>query len=183
MKTMVTAVLAKPEVTKISFSYGGVKVDSNGFKRVISSINSNKIKVQHNARLGSKKGIYRYTHNTLFLGFKATGGDADREALIVHECVHAISDIAGTKMLVSKSEAVAYIAQCLYFYYKNETAIKSGQKPTFKVKVLQKAWDAAMKAVQNGSLTNADVKPLLDEIAKHPTYRSRHSKDVLYDGV
>ena len=51
MKTMVTAVLAKSEVTKIKFSYSGITVDANSFKRVVAAINGGKIQVKHIAEV------------------------------------------------------------------------------------------------------------------------------------
>ena len=136
-----------------------------------------------NPKLPANKAIYRYTHNTLFLGFN-TGLNADKEALIVHECTHAAMDIAGKTLQRNYSEAAAYIAQCLFFFYKNKAALsKPGIKPKFRSSLLRKAWEVAMKALKSSVLTNKDIKPLLSEIAKHPLYKRRHLKNVAYDGV
>ncbi len=183
MKTMVTSLLSKSVVKKIKFKSGSISIDSQSFQQVKTKINGGNIKIVYKAKLGGKKAIYRYTHNTLFVGFQATGGNADREALLVHECTHAALDIAGKKMLVKQSEAAAYIAQCLYFYYKNEAAIKKGSKPQFANALLREAWKVAMKAVHNSTLNNTDIQPLLTAVANHPLYKKRHSKQVEYDGV
>jgi len=183
MKNMIITVLSKPEVAKIKFSFGAISINSTSFRNVKNAVTTGKITVSYNAKLGAGRATYRYTHNTLFAGFKATAGIADREALLVHECTHAASDIAGKKMLVKESEAAAYIAQCLYFYYKNEKAIKAGATPTFKNNILKSTWSIAMKAVGNSSLSAADVKPLMDAISKHPLYLKRHSAKVIYDGI
>lgn len=183
MKSMVTTLLSKPEVAKIKFSFGAISIDSNSFASVKNAVTKGKIKVKQNKGLGNKIAKYRYTHNILFSGFKTTGGNADLEALLVHECVHGAFDILGKKMLVSQSEAAAYIAQCLYFYYKNEKAIKGGATPTFKNSVLKAAWPIALKAVKSSSLKTSDIQPLFSAIAKHPTYKKRHSTQVGYDGI
>jgi hypothetical protein len=183
MKNMVITLLSQTEVSKIKFSFGSMSVDSKSFQQVKAKVSSGKIKIAYNAKLGPKVAKYRYTHNTLFVGFKTTGKNADREALLVHECTHAASDIAGKKTLLTHSEAAAYIAQCLYFYYKNEAKIKKGAKPTFAQAVLREAWKVAMKAVSNSTLSNSDVQPLFKAIAKNPTYMKRHSQQVGYDGV
>ena len=86
-------------------------------------------------------------------------------------------------MLVSHSEAAAYVAQCLYYYYINEAALASGKTPTFNNALLKAAWDVATKARQNSSLSDQDIKPLLDEIAKDSSYKDRVTQNENYDGV
>jgi len=107
----------------------------------------------------------------------------DKEALVIHECTHAACDIAGKTVVVSHSEAAAYVAQCLYFYYINEAALASGKTPTFNDPILKAAWDVATIARQNSSLSNQDIATLIAEISKHPTYKDRATQDVNYDGV
>ncbi len=183
LESMVTTVLSKPEVAKIKFSFGVVSIDSSSYLKVKNAITGGKIKVSYRASLGPQRAIYRYTHNTLFVGFRTAAGNADREALVVHECTHAACDIAGKKMLVKESEAAAYIAQCLYFYYKNEKAIKSGAKPTFANDILKTAWAAAEKVAGGGALSSADLQPLFSAISRNPIYRKRHSAQERYDGI
>ncbi len=183
MKNMAIIILSKPEVAKINFSFGGMNIAPKSFQQVKSAITGNKITISHDAKLGFGQAKYRYTHNTLFTGFKTTGGNTDLEALLVHECVHAACDIAGKKMLVNQSEAAAYLAQCLYFYYMNEAAIKGGATPTFKNSILKAAWPIAIKAVSNSALSTSDVQPLLTAVSKHPTYLRRHANQVIYDGI
>lgn len=179
----VGAVLDKVETGRIVFSLGGISIDANSYKGVKTQIDAGKIKVEHNPKIGTNNGVYRYTANTLFLGFQ-TADNLDREALIVHECCHAAMDIAAKTVRVAHSEAAAYVAQCLYFYYRNEAAFSSGaRKPTFASEKLSAAWDVATKARANPALSDEDIAPLLAAIAKDPTYKDRHDKDESYDGV
>jgi len=150
---------------------------------VKTAIQNDKIKVVYVASMGSKNGAYRYTHNELRLGFKRADSDFDRQALIIHECTHAIFDIAGKPMTVSDSESAAYIAQCLYFYYVNQAAIDGGAKATFANAILSAAWDAAMKAIKKPDLTEDDLKALRKAISENSKYKDRHNKKDKYDGI
>jgi hypothetical protein len=128
---------------------------------------------------------YRSTNNTLLLNPKDASAGADMEALIVHECTHAGCDLRKASLTVDYSEAVAFVAQCLFFYYKNEKVLKSGSaKPTFADPILKGAWKVAMKVKEPGAaaLSAADVKPLLNAIASHKNYKNTYSKQVIYDG-
>ena len=183
LDTKVSAILAKAETGKIKFSLGAISIDSNAYKQVKTNIDNGKIKVVYDAKVGAGTAKYRYTHNTLRLGFQVID-TADKEALIIHECTHAACDIAKKALLVSHSEAAAYVAQCLYFYYLNEAALATGNvQPTFKSGILTAAWDVATKARQNSSLSDKDIEKLLAEIAKDSKYKDRHSQNEDYDGV
>lgn len=179
----VGAVLDRVETGRISFTLGAITIDSNSYKGVKTQIDAGKIKVEYKAKAGTNGGIYRYTANTLFLGFQ-TVDNMDREALIVHECSHAAMDIAAKTVRVSHSEAAAYVAQCLYFYFRNEAAFSSGARtPTFASAILTAAWDVATKARANPKLADDDIAPLLTAIANDSTYKDRHDKDEKFDGV
>jgi hypothetical protein len=181
LETQIGNVLTKVETGKIKFSLGAISIDANSYKQVKTNIDNGKIKVVYSNKIGAD-AKYRYTSNTLSLGFQVVD-TSDKEALIIHECTHAACDIAGKALLVTHSEAAAYVAQCLYFYYINETALANGNTPTFKLPILQAAWDVATKARQNSSLSNKDIEKLLAEIAKHPMYKDRATQDENYDGV
>lgn len=184
MENMVCGVLARPEVAKIKFTLGPVSISSHSFKQVEDNILNGKIKVVFTPKLPANNGKYRYTHNTLFLGFMAAGDNIDKQALIIHECTHAAMDIVGKALMVSHCEAAAYVAQCLFFYYVNEVELSEpGVKPTFQSAILQEAWKVAEKARTDEVLSEEDIDQLLKEIARHPLYKTRHSKHEAYDGV
>ena len=184
MKKMVMTVLSRPEVAKINFTLETIKIDSSSFQKVKSKIQGKKITVVYSKKIGTGIAKYRYKLNRLVLGFRATGGNGDKEALIIHECTHAACDIAGKAMLLTHSEAAAYVAQALYFFYRNEAALsKPGVKPTFASTLLREAWEVSKKARANPKLSKDDIKKLLGIIAKHPLYKKRHSKKEAYDGV
>ncbi len=181
LKTQVTSILVKPEIANIKFSLAGISIDQNSYKEVKAKIDNDKITVSYSDKIG-QEAKYRYTANTLFLGFKAID-TSDKEALVVHECTHAALDILGKSVLVKYSEAAAFVAQCLYFYYVNQLAISKGSTPTFNNPVLKAAWDAAAKARQNSTLSMADIGTLLTEISNDSHYKSTADKNENFDGV
>ncbi|MEO1020487.1 MAG: hypothetical protein AAFY56_22780 [Pseudomonadota bacterium] len=184
MKEIVTKILSRDEVKKIDFTAAGIKVSPLGFNAVKSHVESERIKVKYSRKMPRNTAKYVYTHNRMLLSFRRLEGSQDREALIVHECVHAIADIAGKKLLVAHSEAAAYVAQCLYFYYRNQKDIDAGTlEVEFAHDILKEGWDIAARARKNNTLTEADLEPLLKAIGTDPLYRRRHEKYDEYDGV
>lgn len=183
LDTAVSDLMISPLTAKVKLSFPSVSIDATSYKGVRAAIDGGKITVVHNAELGSKKARYRYTHNKIMVGFSSIT-TVDQSALLVHECTHAVFDIAGKALQVMRSEAAAYVAQCLYYYYANEAVLSSGKgKVNFPDPVLSAAWDVAAKARSNSSLSDDDLKTLFAEIAKSKNYKDRYDKDEPYDGV
>lgn len=183
LDTAVSDLMISPLTGKVKFSFPSVSIDSTSYKEVKTAIDGGKITVVHDPKLGSRNARYRYTHNKILVGFSSIT-TPDQSALLVHECTHAVFDIAGKGLVVKRSEAAGYIAHCLYYYYANEAVLSSGKaKVNFPDPVLSAAWDVAAKARVNSSLTDDDLKALFAEIAKSDTYKDRYDKDEPYDGV
>src|SRR6185369_9783864 len=116
-KNTVTGDLRDSDVQKIkSFSFAGIGFDPQTFPVLAGFIDRGKIKVEYD---GNKDGMaeYDYTTNTIILGFTWCL-DSVKDALIIHECTHAVYDVANTKMSVAVSESIAYIVQCQYLLVK-----------------------------------------------------------------
>ncbi len=179
----VIGVLARPEVGRICFTLGGTSINkSTSFQPVIGAIQKGKITVVASKTIPMK---YSSTSNRLVLNSQGTTGAVDMEGLIVHECTHAACDIGKIKLTVGDSEALAFVAQCLFFYYRAEKDLKSGSvRPTFADPVLKAAWDVAMKVKEPRSidLSRADIQPLLTAIAGHKLYKDTYSKEMDYNG-
>ncbi len=184
LRTLVRSVLAKPEVKKIDFTLGGLRVGPPSFSLVSEGILNARIDVTHDAKLGGGAAKYRYHENKLVLGFDASGVTADNEALIVHECVHIAGDLSVVAVKVGMDEAAAYVAQCLYFFYKNEKLLSEpGISPTFADPILKEAWQVATKARRSKVLVDDDLEALLKAIAEHHLYSHTHSVMRHYDGA
>ncbi|MBK1719079.1 hypothetical protein [Thiocystis violacea] len=183
LKDLVISTLDNANVSRIVFSFGPVAVDARSYTSVKDAVRNDRITVVHVPSLGVNRASYRYTHNMFRLGFTAIGGSADRQALLVHEATHAIFDINEMDMKVKESEAGAYIAQCLFFYYVNERAIEGGASPTFADPILQAAWPIAVGATSTPNIPVASLEPLYRAIANSSQYSGTAEDDIDYNGV
>ena len=98
----------------VSFTADNLKIDGGAFGRVADAIRSGDITVDRNALIGAQEARYDHIHDQIILGTGLVLGSPYPDSLIVHECVHAISDIGGLPMKKHFSEAVGYIAQTVY---------------------------------------------------------------------
>ncbi len=183
LKDLVIATLDNANVGRIAFNFGPVRVGSAGYTQVKEAVRADRITVVHVPSLGANRASYRYTHNVFRLGFTSLGGGADKQALLVHEATHAIFDINDMDMKVKESEAGAYIAQCLFFYYVNEQAIRDGASPTFADPILRAAWTIAVAATTNPNIAATSLEPLYRAIADSRQYRDEAEDDIDYDGA
>lgn len=184
MRKIVMGVLSRPEVKKIDFTLGGVKIDKTVLGSVAGKLRSKDIDVDYVAALGTKIAKYKIGENKYVLGTKS-GLSADMEALIVHESVHAANDLSSKSLKVSTDEAAAYVAQALYFYYRNEKVLANGAKPTFTDSLLREAWNAATlaRSKKTKTLSDKDIQKLVGEISRDPKYRGTAATTRKYDGV
>lgn len=183
MKDLVVNTLNDGNVPSIAFSFGPVSVGAAGYTAVKTAVDGGSITVEHVPSLGARGARYRYTHNQFRLGFNSIGGSADKKSLIVHEATHAIFDINRTTMKVKQSEAAAYIAQCMMFYFLNRAALEGGSAaPTFADPILAAAWPIATAAIATPAVPEASLAPLYTAIANNSMYADAE-EDEGYDGI
>ena len=106
-------------VDRINFSLGNLHIRKSGFRRIRAAISSNLIKVGVSRMPNAAAAEYIAENNRLNISRNgARRGNFDRhsfQAVIVHECVHAIVDASRSgRTTVLADESAAYIAQCLY---------------------------------------------------------------------
>jgi len=183
MKEIVLSVLNQPAIRRIAFSFGPITINAMSFEPVKTALNDDRITVVHSSNLGANRAVYSFTNNRFRLGFRTLSGSIDREALIAHEATHAALDAASVPRSVKQSEAAAYIQQCAYFYYRNESAFQDGAQPTFADPILRAAWPVSQIARRRTQLTDAEVEPLFTAIAAHSLYHGREDDEEGFDGV
>lgn len=183
MKQMIIDTLGLSAATQVAFSLAGITVGPLTFTPVKDALDSDKIGVAFSDRHGAEVAVYSYRHNRYTLGFRQTNSDANRESLLVHESLHAAMDIAAKPATVKNAEAAAYIAQCQFYYYRNQTAIDGGQAPTFRNATLRAAWPIAMAARSTPAITEDTLRPLYSALANDPLYHGRTDNTESYDGV
>lgn len=183
MKQMVLDTIDRPEIRQMAFGFGPVYINAMNFEGVKRALNDGKISVEYSSKLPSNRAKYVYKKNKYVLSFRKLSGSADREALIVHESVHAIFDVEVKPLLVKQSEAAAYIAQSLFYYFRNQDALNNGSTVTFQDPILKAAWEVSKLCRRRSQLTDDEVKPLFDAIAAHKLYDDSYDTTDDYDGV
>ncbi|MEK7725430.1 MAG: hypothetical protein AAB336_13840 [Acidobacteriota bacterium] len=163
------------------FSFMGIGFDPKTFKVLKTVIEQGKIKVEYDS---TKDGYaeYDYATNTMLLGFYVAG-TFERTALIVHESVHAVYDVAKQKMSNAISEAIAYIVQCQYVYVANGPGKRLSSPIAKKDSVFKYAWSIAAAIQEGKEIDKLDKTNLLSSISAHPYYAKIATGQVPTDGV
>ena len=164
-----------------SFAFGGIGFDPKTFPLLAGFIDRGQIKVVYDdAQNGMAE--YDYSTNTILLGF-TWAMDYVKDALIIHECTHAVYDVAKTKMSTAISESIAYIVQCQFLLVKRGDGKRLSSPNKAKDLVFENAWSIATK-IQNGTAPNLiEQNNLIEAVSKHPFYMGKSAGDAGFDGV
>lgn len=180
-KRTVMGILRDSDTQKIkSFSFGGIGFDAQTFPILADFVDRGQIKVDDSGSDGSAE--YDYKTNTIILGFTWTL-DYVKQALIVHECTHALYDVANKKMSTAVSESIAYIVQCQYLLVKRGDGKRLVSPNKAKDLVFELAWKMAAKIQKGESLTLTEKNNLQEAVSKHPFYMGKSAADAGFDGV
>lgn len=180
----VTGNLRDADCQKIkSFSFGGIGFDAKTFPLLAGFIDRGKIKVEYDSAKDGE-AAYDYATNTIILGFR-WAIDEVKNALIIHECTHALYDVAKTKMTTAISESIAYIVQCQYLIIKRgEGGKRLSSKDSAKDLVFELAWKIAAELQVNGKApTKSEQAALQAAVSQHPFYMAKSAGDAGFDGV
>jgi hypothetical protein len=169
------AVLQSPEVARIDFTLGSIKVDGAGLREVVVSLMLGTIHIGIQAMPAGAAAQYAPHGNKFLFPSAAFGATENDNAYLVHESVHALQDIdygydfahGDYFTLESENEAAAYVAGVLYDMYKNLDTSYSA--PTW---VAAKAIASKIKDTPGAVVSDADATSLRAVIAADPTYRS-----------
>lgn len=181
-KKTVTSDLRDSDVQKIrSFHFKGVGFDPRALKLLADFIDRGEIKVEYD---GANDGMaeYDYKTNTIILGFTWTV-DSVKDALIIHECTHAVYDVAKTKMTTATSEAIAYIVQCQYLLVKRGDGKRLTSPNKAKDLVFELAWKMAAKIQNGANPSDSEKTALLEAVSRHPYYMANSAADAGFEGV
>ena len=180
-KQTVLGILRDSDAQKIKpFSFGGIGFDPKTFPVLAGFIDRGQVRVDDSEKDGMAE--YDYRTNTIILGFTWTV-DHVKEALIVHECTHAVYDVAKTKMSTAISEAIAYIVQCQYLLVKRGDGKRLTSPARAKDLVFELAWKMAAKIQQGTKPSLSEQNSLQAAMAQHPYYMANAAGDAGFDGV
>lgn len=181
-KRLVLSILNDSDVQKIkSFSFGGIGFDPKTFPVLAGYVDRGKIKVDDSGKDGSAE--YDYRTNTIILGFSWSHFDYVKEALVAHECTHAVYDVANFKISTAISESIAYLVQCQYLLVKRGDGKRLVGDTRQKDLVFELAWKMAARMQQGIKPTQSEQNALQSAVAKHPYYMSNAAADAGFDGV
>lgn len=206
-KKLVMDTLNKDVMAKVEFYVSGLKFGCTpeSYKQIKLRVQFDDIRVYEregaNAWGMSLFGLIdlpsdaAYYRDLDIMVIRASGTDIYHQAIIVHECTHAILDMFGSKgkplsVSTARSEAVAYIAQAVYarasydaLGFKNKSNPFDGGKDAHLQKVFDTAWDIAAKILAgNKRVEDADLTKIMDSIPKSNTYKNK-PKNIDFNGI
>jgi len=179
------AVLQSPEVDRIDFTLGSIKVDGPGLREVVVSLMLGTVHIAIKPMPAGAAAQYDTDGNSFLFPNGAFGAKDSDNSYLVHESVHAMQDIdygydfsrGDYFTLESENEAAAYVAGALYDIYKKIGRSDAAATP----------WGAAraiadkIKDTPGAVVSDADAANLRAVIAADPTYRSKDfASDTTY---
>jgi hypothetical protein len=180
-KQTVVNILRHADTQKIKpFSFAGIGFDPKTFPILADFIDRGKIRVDDSGEDGMAE--YDYNTNTIILGFTWCL-DYVKDALILHECTHAVYDVAKTKMSTDISEAIAYIVQCQLLLVKRGDGKRLSSANAAKDLVFELAWKIATKLQQDVKPAATELSNLRAAVGRHPFYMKNASADAGFNGI
>ncbi|MEO8128349.1 MAG: hypothetical protein ABI822_14710 [Bryobacteraceae bacterium] len=163
------------------------------FHRVRDYVRKGLIRVRH-VPGATFDGKYVSPENTLYL--KSLASSANNRSLMVHECVHAGLDFQGHKDAMKKahSEALAYVAQCVYYQFADPGNELKGEPD--EALIFQYANEAADEIIDKVGFRQANKLPhekctvsssvagnLLNAIDASKLYANSLHESTEHDGI
>lgn len=170
-------------IQNLNFTVEGRAVAPAIYAPVRSKIQSGDITARKVGQGEDVAGAYHYGDNRFDMRFSAVDGDPFKGALVVHEATHAAFDIINQPMPVKVSEALAYLAQAVYFWHANRAQLEGGGTVSFGAP-LSTAWEVSEPARDGEHIFTAEeLAPLYAAIDADPLYHGRGGDDEAIDGV
>jgi hypothetical protein len=181
-KAAVIRALTHPSIKFVNFMCGSYYVSEFQLRRVKASVESGLIPVKFDPSIGGG-AEYDTGTNTIHLSFSSSS--LTRDALIVHECVHAAFDLDNlSDAKVDISEASAYIAQCIVARQRSEDPSQrlmsdhAGSDKVFEI-----AWKIAGDVIASKGAAEDDQKALREALKHHRHYGGHTNDNAGYNGV
>lgn len=180
----VRLILAKSHLLRwVNFSFDGLPIRPGLFGVVADCLQTGAMRVVCALSLGSGAAEYESDSDELRVGFTAAP-TVSRQALVVHECVHAGLDaVAAGGVTVATSEAAAYIAQMVYQRVGRPDRGCPESSNASKQAVWDWAWWLAGEVIASRPLDPADCEAMRSAVRQHPKYRNAAHRTADFDGV
>jgi hypothetical protein len=190
-KADVLAVLNAPILNKINFSVGMLRVNAAAFRIVARYIEAGDIEVVPGK---DKIAVYDRRQNHIETPARNPPLDFTDQAQLLHECVHAISDISGGGSALD-DEVAGYLAQTIFSQISHPTPLILATDAKIKAaSPLGRMVFAMQETVRNYNLDNArgfgaqisgiDIHRLGEAIRAMPDYAGlTETTENTYPGV
>jgi hypothetical protein len=172
LQRAITELLSDSHCQAIDFHIAGLHVDGAGLSAVARCIQSGHIALCPRDDL-STPGRYRFSRDELHVQSEVADDlddDVNNRALIVHEAVHALTDMRRVAMSDLQSESVGFITQALY-----KLLARNGRRWRSRVTIHTAALDLVvakrLNARRGVRVQFDDYSSVRRAISEHPHYR------------
>src|SRR5215813_11741760 len=118
--------LQSPATKRIDFRVGDLHIDASGFATVQFAVFSHALAVSvERLPVRNANAIYDRGRDSFLVGRFTFGKFPDEKAALLHECVHALTDIQKFLWTYTEDEAAAYIAGMLFYRYYTGSSVKA----------------------------------------------------------
>ena len=181
-RATVIRALSHPSIKHVNFMLGPYYVSEFQLRRVKACIESTLIRVKYDPSIG---GGAEYDTGTDTIHLSFTSSSLTRDALIVHECVHAAFDLDNlSASKVDASEAAAYIAQCIVARVRStDPSQRLMSDHEGSDKVFEIAWKIAGDVIASNGASEADQAKLKEALKHHRHYGGITGDNAGYNGV
>lgn len=166
----------------LSLSHGIHSVRHEDFKEIAGYIADGTIEV---VPMDIHGGSYEFRNteedaDSLKTARRYGGSWRGTQALLIHEAVHAISDLREYSVSTLDEEAFAYVVQGM-FLEKHKVKVPPRDAATERLKAAARALGA--RYLVGERVSDAHWEPLLEAIRKHPVYVPRLRDKLKFDGL
>ncbi len=167
---------------QLNFTVEGRNVTPSIYQPVRDKISDGTITARRHGPAGVR-GAWVYTPNRFDMGFEEVSGDTFKAALVVHESTHAAFDYINQPMTVKVSEALAYIAQALWFYHDNKAHFDDNGTVELDEPFSTAFTVSAPARGGAHTFTGEELAPLYAALESDSLYQGRGDDDAGNDGI
>jgi hypothetical protein len=175
-KAAALSILKGHDLSVINFVWNHLRFDSYAYGQVARLIEQGRIAVDFDPSQNDQ-AEYDSDANTLHFGFTSVSSPT-KAALVVHEATHAALDMMRANGLaVLESEAIAYLAQCLFYVKKTGCYLDANKASKKASEIAEGILD------QNKTLTDEMRSSLVAAVFQTPLYSGVRYLAADYNGI
>lgn len=180
----VISTLRGPASQSLRFQMGAYSVKPADYARLAERFSWRRLQAYYDPSLG---GSAKYVHGNdvgsggyMQLGFP-TATTATQKATVVHEATHGVCDDWGLRMSTQNAEALAHLAQAIYYYHSTGHHFSYTYGPTADVLTTAVNIAIRMKNTGNPTVQPSELSELYNRVGGLPSVSPRAV--FVYDGL